>query len=66
MAKSKNKKTNKIVKQFFGIVLLSAAICLSVYIFYTIINLITNPTDNFIIQKDLLTAEESILRLRGR
>lgn len=61
MAKSKNKKTNKIVKQFFGIVLLSAAICLSVYIFYTIINLITNPTDNFIIQKDLLTAEESTI-----
>ena len=59
MAKSKKKKTNKIAKQFLGIVLLSAVICLSVYIIYVIVNLITNPTDNFIIQKDLLAAEES-------
>ncbi len=59
MAKSKKKKTNKIAKQLLGIVLLSMAICLSIYIIYVIIDLFTNPTDNFIIQKDLLTAEES-------
>jgi len=59
LAKSKKKKINKIAKQFLGIVLLSAVICLSVYIIYVLINLITNPTDNFIIQKDILTAEES-------
>jgi len=59
LAKSKNKKVNKITKQLFGIVLLSLAICFSFYIIYVIINLFTNPTDNFIIKKDLLTAEES-------
>jgi len=59
LAKSKKKKTNKITKQFLGTLLLSAVICLSIYIVYVIIDLIANPTDKFIIQNDLLTAEES-------
>lgn len=59
MAKSKNKKTKKIAKQLLGIVLLSLTICLSLYIIYIIVDLIANPTDNFIIHKEVLTAEEN-------
>jgi len=59
LAKSKNKKTNKIAKQLLGIVLISVIICLTIYIIYAIITLFANPTDNFIIKEDILTAEES-------
>jgi len=59
LAKSKKKKTNKIARQVFGIILLSMTICLAIYIIYVVATLFANPTDNFIIQDDILTAEES-------
>ena len=57
---AKKKKNNKITKQLFGIVLLSANICFAIYVGYLIINLFANPTKSFIIQKELLTSEESL------
>ena len=59
MTKTKNKAKNKITKQVMGIVLLSALICLAIYIIYVVIGLFVNPTDSFIIKKELLTAEEN-------
>lgn len=57
---AKKKKKSKITKQVLGTILLSAIICFVIYIGYLIVDLIANPTNSFIIQKDVLTSEESL------
>lgn len=57
---AKKKKKSKITKQILGTILLSAIICFVIYIGYLIVDLIANPTNSFIIQKDVLTSEESL------
>lgn len=56
---AKQKKSKKKDNQILKMLLLSLAICVTVYAIYIVVSLIMNPTDTCIIEESVIYAEES-------